>query len=1818
MGKLKLLLISLLSMLTWNGAFAENIETDLTAQFPLDWQGWTGATGFVGWAAPTVTTNDGRSTAACEQYNEGTIAQTGVVFSRTLTGLANGNYTIELYGAAAFTPGRSCTSTLVEGDETAVYLYAETPAGTVKQYIPAHVADNFNTSGIATATLEGVEITDGTVTIGMYKDKGLTNWHVVQIKGVTAIVDKDALIANRYAPLDEALAKGEAVKANIVGQDDAISTYNKAVEPYVQANANRTLEYDVAAAVAAVNAAVKELSKYQTADGSDLSAFIVNAEVNGADGWTCERPKAGNGPTLNGTAFEYWAGNAEPRSEGSFDYYQVINGLTNGIYTVSAEMFNSLNGEEGAQFAPTAGLYAQGENEVVALVTVDSDQFTRYTTGEVTVTDGTLRIGVKNTEIPMAARWFAADNFQLTLVKAISDDEINYYKALSAIEDGKSYRVFAEVDQKRLYLNTQGSLVEDPLKAATFTFNAVKAAGTLYETGWNLGCKFTNPSLTGGSTGDVKQTGHINVGQDRNDWERQVFFLNAEGKYAVRATNANSANWGANTYWDVVTYNELPSAGYSLNASYVWQIEEFVDNRPAAFAKVQTWASKLQAVEGLAKNASQWISNAKESSEGSYEGLVDGDYGTYFHSSWSAAASEDHYIQAELPEAVQSFYFYFVKRDPVANKNVNNRPTDIVISGSNDGENFTQITQINEGLPVGTSPVDYASALINANEAYKYLRFTVLATNNNAAEGNGHKFFTFSEFYILPSDELTDEALPYLKAADYTDLAFDDVDPINAIDEKIAAAKAKVDLASDLETLNELAEKLQAQIAATETYNDPTECAANINGSVETIKNGNYTTEEEIANAKTQLLIAAHDFFGAIEPKTNIDVTEWFVVNPSPLAKKAVTDGWEGTPSNDATDGVAEYWNQAAASFHQTISLPAGEFKLTAVALQRTDMTGYVYAGNNQTTIVQVASSVANNRGQAASWFAGGNGLNEVPFTMTEEGNIEIGLVADEANGDHWTVWQSFKLELMPAPEETATVLPNIAALNEKLSSSDDVSGDYNLQLTNAKVLYSCSVTDEDYGGTMEYVILEDESGRVLSNITGISALQTGMTVNGQLPISIVSTYWSEAVANDNTAAGIESLEKVEGTVEPLVITEENALDWSEDPYLRYVEFQNAPASVDGESGDMSFTPSEIDAPMSILDMFRTGITLVDGESVNIRGFLYNYLGMMDVFLPVSCEAVANALELSLDVEREVGKGYDPTLFEPDLEAIKSYLGVEDVTSIQSYIVNADDTEVEATFGGGTPDGWCDAEGTLVGWGDQCKICVKFNLADGDYSICDLNGADVVDATYAVKYAFTANNKKVYYTINVKFVAAQAIDLEISNNVVKAEVSYGLDEPQYTEKSVVLTDDQVASICQELGLESLESASVYAYNPSTSELISNYVSFDGWRAANGDFAMHTGNSEVPACVKYTDGKTYLTYNIAGLEAQTIKTYWAIANETKAVLVEISFIYGDGDAPAEGETFEYTFDETVALQGETVYETSDVPATVTITPNGDAAVNVSFSGVVLYLPNGNPLPMNDFTLENVSVSGSQDASQSYSYEGEQTQFSLKSGMTMSYTPSLTGTRSSGETPELTLVLANPQGMVYTLHFAAPADEPQPTEGTSFDGVIKQTLSHPATGVQGESTDAQTVTVTNNGDGTASITYSGFTIPTLGTEFNEFTIEGVEVTENEDGSLSYATPEGGVSVVVPRGSGTVTYNATLEGTQANANTAPVLKLVIGSSSIDTVWFAADEEALEEAIETAIRGLNALGTSGDVFDLSGRKVSKLHRGGIYVVNGKKVSVK
>ena len=399
--------------------------------------------------------------------------------------------------------------------------------------------------------------------------------------------------------------------------------------------------------------------------------------------------------------------------------------------------------------------------------------------------------------------------------------EEGYANAMETLKNS-TYRIFTTTaDGAKLYLNAQGYLVGQE-EAAAFNIASVTAEGTLYETGWNLGCRFTNPGLTNGSTGTIVNTGHINVGgNNRNDWERQVFFLNNDGMYAVRATNANSANWGANSYWNVFDGAELPEAGYSLEPAYVWQLED---------------------------------------------------------------------VAAEMAK--------------------NNLVADID----------------------------------------KLLAF--IADNADA--------------YTIDAE---------------------------ALEEDIAALNA--------------------------------------------LKEADYETADAVAAAQDAVAAAMLDFFGEITPKANIDVTDLFIENATAVASRALPSGWEGDTFGDSSDGVSEYWNMAAASFAQTVLLPAGNYMLTAEALTRTDMTATLAAGEASMAIATVGSDVVNSRAQAAAWFDEGNGKNQLPFAVAEAAPVAISLTADAETSDYWMVWRSFKLELMADGQQPEPVAGDITGTGEV--DEDDV-----------------------------------------------------------------------------------------------------------------------------------------------------------------------------------------------------------------------------------------------------------------------------------------------------------------------------------------------------------------------------------------------------------------------------------------------------------------------------------------------------------------------------------------------------------------------------------------------------------------------------------------------------------------------------------------------------------------------------------------------------------------------------------------------------------
>lgn len=625
---------------------------------------------------------------------------------------------------------------------------------------------------------------------------------------------------------------------------------------------------------------------------------------------------------------------------------------------------------------------------------------------------------------------------------------------------------------------------------------------------------------------------------------------------------------------------------------------------------------------------------------------------------------------------------------------------------------------------------------------------------------------------------------------------------------------------------------------------------------------------------------------------------------------------------------------------------------------------------------------------------------------------------------------------------------------------------------------------------------------------------------------------------------------------------------------------------------------------------------------------------------PVEIEE-PEALELAIDVERVIGQGYTPTYAEVDFAEAKEYLGVEEVTEDMLYFVNPDGTWIDyATYAVSpvpdfTYDGWCDAEGAAAQWGETTMINVKFfeAIPDGVFSICDMNGADEVGKTYTVKWALKANDKSVVYSVNVTFIEPEQFDLTFDDLDKVMFMDVDVESELGKAYEGLSAEAPVRNVLRYLGITSIGEATIAAVQPDGT-LDSQYGlgTTDGWRDADGSWKGWTApgedNENLPNCpyfyvkADFTRASAQL-YEIGGYPGHTDEpakftaTYAFIKTGTnEAVILRVNLIYGEGP---ESFTYEGTLDQTVTIPGvpDPVATSTGVEETLTITENEDGTVNITYAGFTMAAP---AVPLSDFTLENVVVNENEDGSKSYSFEGEVV-VTATTGMTLTYSATLTGTQAEGEGPTLTLVLAQKSGMANEIVFNPNSTEPTP-EPAEFAGMIKQILSHPDTGVQGQATGEQTVTITPAEDGKVNITYSGFTMPVTGAVIPEFTIEGVTVTENEDGSISYLLEENEdgeqPSVVIDRGTGTVAYKVALEGTQENAEAIPVLKLVLDNSVVDTVWFGPDEKTIDKAIVTAINGVNALGTDGTIFDLSGRKVEKIQRAGIYIVNGKKVSVK
>ena len=192
----------------------------------------------------------------------------------------------------------------------------------------------------------------------------------------------------------------------------------------------------------------------------------------------------------------------------------------------------------------------------------------------------TYQIGIVNDSFNPADAIAMLDNyFQNTVIATYAQ----YEAALGSIATNTQCCIYTIYDGTQYYLTHEGYLTEEPREDCIFTFYQTEG-NNLYRTpGWKLQAYFTNPILSNGSSGDLMQQGHLLTdAQKRDNWDGQVWYLGDNNCYAVRATNAKSDEWGAQTYWTVLDTdsNGQPEAGYSWTPDFIWQIEhdqDFID-----------------------------------------------------------------------------------------------------------------------------------------------------------------------------------------------------------------------------------------------------------------------------------------------------------------------------------------------------------------------------------------------------------------------------------------------------------------------------------------------------------------------------------------------------------------------------------------------------------------------------------------------------------------------------------------------------------------------------------------------------------------------------------------------------------------------------------------------------------------------------------------------------------------------------------------------------------------------------------------------------------------------------------------------------------------------------------------------------------------------------------------------------------------------------------------------------------------------------------------------------------------------------------------
>ena len=208
---------------------------------------------------------------------------------------------------------------------------------------------------------------------------------------------------------------------------------------------------------------------------------------------------------------------------------------------------------------------------------------------------------------------------------------------------------------------------------------------------------------------------------------------------AKESDAANAASTGP-SLWQIeeVSIDALAA----LDASYNEWTNEFNQTIEKAKTLMTTAGFSISPVDLTTDNTTCPAAISDNSDGGGVPALLDDDNNTFMHTKYPGKGSvgEPHYIQVDLGKDNSAKYITFSYR--ARHNNHNNNPETIIIKGSVDGTEYTDIQTLTN-LPDGL--IEYESPVVGNGTAYRYFRFVVTATTNMASH-EGYVFFSLGKF----------------------------------------------------------------------------------------------------------------------------------------------------------------------------------------------------------------------------------------------------------------------------------------------------------------------------------------------------------------------------------------------------------------------------------------------------------------------------------------------------------------------------------------------------------------------------------------------------------------------------------------------------------------------------------------------------------------------------------------------------------------------------------------------------------------------------------------------------------------------------------------------------------------------------------------------------------------------------------------------------------------------------------------------------------------------------------------------------------------